>query len=160
VNKRIAVGLMLLLATASAPPSDTIGADSLRATDGQCTAVSHIAEGPADSDLTRRQVPFRCDNMVTSMVDGQPGHFMATFGEKRAVPVRMLAFGGFFVGGGEPVMEVKHVYFEPGVQTAADEGLCKFFMDGGHIKSVMCGAVSVKNGWKKAAVIVFEVRAG
>lgn len=147
-------GIGLLAASQPALGQSAIGRDSLRVSPGLCSPESHTAEGPETADLTKRHSRFFCDSMVTSMVDDQPGHFLIQFASKRAQHSPVLGFGGYLESDG--LIHISSIYFEAGVSTPADDGACRFFRNArGQINGVMCGAVSIKDGTKSVAVIVF-----
>lgn len=128
----------------------SIGEDSLRISKGTCGTESHIASGADGSDLTKQQTPFRCTGMVTSMVDGQPGHFMFQFVGPTGGPI---GFAGFAV---EPnIFRIDRLYLTPGRATPVAEGECKTFMTKGQLTGVFCGGYFVRSGRRTVAVISF-----
>lgn len=128
--------------------------NNLKVHTGQCDPVSHTAEGPDGSDLRKRQSRFYCDSNVTSQIGDDSGHVMLVFSNKRGEHSQILGFAGYLNNSG--VVRVDRIYFEPGVPTHADDGYCRFLGSGSNTNDVVCGAVSVRNGTRSVAVVVFH----
>lgn len=127
-----------------------IGIDSLRISAGACRAESHTASGPEDADLTKRQSPFKCSKMVTTMVDDQPGHFMFQFAGGDRDPI---AFAGFI--NSPDTFRIDRIYFTPGRATEVEDGQCQLFWAKKRLTDVVCGGYVVEAGWKTVAVVRF-----
>jgi hypothetical protein len=103
-----------------------------------CAPSSHTAEGPIDSDLTKRQSRFYCDSAVITFFDDYKGHVMIQFAQKEAHHTPILGFAGKIEDDGV-MMALDHVYLTAGQPTTVSEGWCKFFFKNRHMSGIFCG---------------------
>ena len=61
------VVLVVICAPLSLPTHAQVG--NVQTVNGTCDSTSHTAEGPIDSDLTKRQSRFYCDSAVITFLD-------------------------------------------------------------------------------------------
>jgi hypothetical protein len=84
---------------------------------------------------------------------------MIQFSEKKAHHAPILGFAGQVENDGI-MMPVDHVYLEPGKATPASDGVCKFFFEDRHMKSIVCGMKADEGGRRTVAVVVFNAAPG
>jgi len=143
----LATSMVLLFATGTKAQQMTLY-------NGKCEVGSHIAEGRATEDLTKRESRYFCDSLVMTVYNSPP-RVMFQFAEKRAHHGSPLGFVGIPVE--KDIYAVNHVYLEPGVQTPVDQGVCKVFWKGSRLGSLMCGAMILEGERKTVPVVVFTV---
>jgi hypothetical protein len=88
----LALALAAVAATARAQISE------MRGVDGTCDATSHIAEGVAGEDLTKRQSRFFCDIAMFTHFEDNPDHIMIQFTDRKSHYGRILGFGRWWHG--------------------------------------------------------------
>ena len=126
---------------------------------GVCTAQSHIAEGGINQDLTKRRSRFFCDAAVVTFFSDNPNHVMIQFADSKSNHARQLGYAGLMEGGGQ-IMDVDHVYIEPGRPTPVEQGFCKFFFKRRHMDSVACGARIEEGDRALSPTVVFQAAPG
>jgi hypothetical protein len=155
VNYRIAILVSVLLAGTWHTISAQTGRSDIQAVNGTCDTSSHTAEGPIDSDLTKRQSRFFCDSAVITFLDDYKGHVMIQFAQKESHHSPILGFSGRVEDDGI-MMPVDHVYLVPGQATIVSDGWCKFFLKDRQLSGIMCGMKVDETGRRTTAVVVFN----
>lgn len=126
---------------------------------GECTAGSHIAEGPLGSDLANRQSRFYCDSAVITTLNDVPGHTIIDFSQKESRHANPLSFAGRFEspdGKAESTMQVNTVYLHPEEATTATEGKCKTVFEGQRLTGLICGVKVDEAGRRTLALVGFD----
>ena len=131
--------------------------NGFKSVDGVCIAASHTAEGPINSDLTKRQSRFFCDAAAITFYDDYEGHTMIQFVEKESRHPPIIGFSGKLDSNGV-LMEVENVYFSPNQSFIVSEGACKFFYrsPSKSLSGVTCGIKIDEAGRRTTALIGFE----
>lgn len=137
----------------AAPPRD------VQVLTGTCDASSHTAEGPIDSDLTKRQSRFFCNSAVIAFFDDYKGHVMVQFAQKEAHHTPILGFAGKVEDDGI-MMALDHVYLTEGQATTVSDGWCKFFFKNQHMSGIFCGMKVDETGSRTTAMVVFNPAPG
>jgi hypothetical protein len=125
---------------------------------GECDATSHIAEGPRDADLRKRQSRYFCDSAVIMRINGDPHHLLIQFTQRREHLNTVLGFAGYLEQDGI-MMSVERVYF-PGSQAPvfATEANCKFFFTGKKLGGIFCGAMIDQEDRRTVAIVAFQLQ--
>ncbi|HEY1709593.1 MAG TPA: hypothetical protein VGG10_15100 [Rhizomicrobium sp.] len=151
----LAAFLPALLSSAPARAFPTIDVVS-----GECTPDSHTAEGPVDSDLTKRHSRFFCDAAVVSYFDASMRHVMVQFSQKESHHSPILGFAGLMDDDGQ-TLNVDHIYLDrdaPPVK--ASDGACKFFFARKHLKDLFCAAKVDESGRRTVAIVTLHAAPG
>jgi hypothetical protein len=132
---------------------------------GECEEISHTAEGPLGTDLTKRQSRFYCDSAVLT---GSGNHILVQFtdkGSNRPATGSILGFAGGPLrndtAGAGVMMDVPRVYLAAnGKATSTDAGWCKLFLNSNSdLTELYCGVkIDYPNGRRLVASIAFKVR--
>jgi curved DNA-binding protein CbpA len=133
-----------------------------RLIDGKCATDSHVAEGPADGDLSSGRTPFSCDVLAVS-VDKGSGEVLLVFGSRRGGSAPSIGFDG---GLDElNTLTVDRVVIGLNEPATPEEGFCRLFFVGNasrgslnDLTSVVCGARIVENGRATVPNVTFWVR--
>lgn len=131
------------------------GASDVQIVNGACDSSSHTAEGPIDSDLTKRQSRFYCDSAVITFLDDYKGHTMVQFTQKDSHHSPILGFAGRLEEEGK-MMKVDTVYLVPGNATTVSDGVCKFFFANRQLSGIMCGMKVDETGRRTTAIVAFN----
>jgi hypothetical protein len=135
------------------------GVSDVQVVNGRCTPISHTAEGPIDSDLTKRRSQFYCDSAVITFFDDYKGHVMIQFSQKESHHSPILGYAGRIESDGI-MMPVDHVYLAPGQATTVSDGWCKFFFKDRHMSEIFCGMKVDETGRRTTAVVAFTAAPG
>jgi hypothetical protein len=135
-------------------------AGNVQTVNGTCGSTSHTAEGPIDSNLTRRQSRFYCDSAVITFLDDYTGHVLIQFSQKESHHSPILGFAGRIEarqpGDVGTMVQVDHVYLTPGQATTVSDGSCKFFLKNQKMSGIMCGMKVDETGRRTTAIVVFN----
>jgi hypothetical protein len=131
--------------------------------DGTCSPDSHTAEGPIDSDLTKRQSRFFCDSAVIVSYNDYKGHLLVQFLEKEAHHPQIIGFAGRLFAGpldNETVMKVEHAYLGGGggKPITVSDGYCRFYSKDQAISGIVCGMKVDETGRRTVAIVSFDAR--
>lgn len=150
-----------VLARALGTPAQTrsVSADDLQIVKGTCTDGSHIAEGAITEDLSKRRSRFFCDAAVIKFFSDNPNHVMVQFAESKSQYSQPLGFAGLMEEGGQ-ILDVSKVYLHPGEASPVVSGACKFFFNGKHMQSIVCGSRVEADNRAIAPVVVFTAASG
>jgi hypothetical protein len=152
--------LVVTYATLSFPARAQTGGN-IHIVNGTCDSTSHTAEGPIDSDLTKRQSKFYCDSAVITFLDDYTGHVMIQFSQKASHHSPSLAFAGRIQknqpGDVGTIVQLDHVYLEPGEATTVSDGACKIFMKAQKMSAIACGIKVDETGRRTTAIVAFNV---
>lgn len=122
---------------------------------GECGELSHVAEGPADMDLSGRRSRFFCDTAVLIFPTPTGGRLLIQFADKRGQAVLgIVGFSG--VVAAPDIVEVDTVYLNEERFTPND-GVCEFFYDEGQITGIACGAQIDADDRRTVPIIQFDV---
>jgi hypothetical protein len=149
---------LLLTTVGHVASAQTAGMDS-QIVAGTCDASSHTAEGPIDSDLTKRRSQFFCDTAIITFLEDYKGHVMVQFMQKESHHSPILGFAGRTDEDGI-FMQVDSVYLSPGESTTVSDGACKFFFQNRHITGIVCGMKVDETGRRTTAVVTFNAAPG
>jgi hypothetical protein len=133
-------------------------ADDTTLIKGQCSAESHVAEGPIGADLTKHQSRFFCDAAVVTVFSDDPKHVMIQFADSKSNHARQIGYAGMMEN--EQILNVHDVYLESGRPTPIVEGFCKLFFEAKGmektISSIACGAKIDEADRRTVPVITFK----
>lgn len=121
---------------------------------GKCTAQSHIAEGPINADLTKRQSRFFCDSVAITFFDESSSHIMLTFLDSKSHTSKHIGYGGIMDSDGQ-FLNVKNVYLGEN-SYPVEEGICKVSFKKKQLDSIVCGAPIDQGQRRTVPVVVFE----
>lgn len=142
-----------LFAPAEAEP---LGASQIMLSgNGACDSISHTAEGPEGSDLTKTDVPFKCDTVVISNFANDESWVLVQFGEKESITGGVLGFSGELDSTGTHI-SLRHIYFQAGAPLDADAGFCDFIFDGNSLAGISCVGKVDEEGRRAAALVQFH----
>ena len=153
-EKGVRVLIAALLLGGLIVPADAQDLSSTQIYNGQCTTLSHIAEGGVNEDLTKRRSRYFCDTAVISILDDNLNRVMVQFSEKRSHHGQPIAFAGIRVGRD---LKVERVYLTPGTPIFVTEGTCSFFFDKDRLSDAVCGAEIIEEDRKTVVVAIFKV---
>lgn len=135
------------------------GINDIQVLKGSCDATSHTAEGPLNSDLTKRESKFYCDSAIISFFSDSESHIMIQFSQKESRHSPILGFSGRVDAAGI-TMQVDNVYLTPGEPTTVSEGVCQLYFKNRHMVNIMCGMKVDETGRRTVAVVLFNAAPG
>jgi hypothetical protein len=161
---RLAVlGTILLAGMAFTIPAYA-GVSNIQVVNGTCSSSSNTAEGPLDSDLTKRQSRFYCDTAAITFFDDYTGHVLINFSQKESKHSLILGFAGRIEtsqpGDAGTMMQVYSVYLGTGEATTVSDGWCKLFFKDQQLSGIGCGMKVDETGRRTTAVVVFNAEPG
>ena len=131
-------------------------ANDIQIVKGNCSSLSHTAEGPIDSDLTKRQSKFFCNSAVISFFDDYKGHVLVQFVQKQSHHSGIIGFSGKVEERGQ-FMPVEHVFLSgDGTPVTVSDGACKFFFKGKNLSGIGCGVKIDETGRRTTAIVSFN----
>jgi hypothetical protein len=124
--------------------------------EGVCDPTTHTTEGPLGSDLTKFDVPFRCDAVVISNFANNQSWVLVQFSDKEAIAGGVLGFSGELDGSGTKFF-IQHIYFpDGGPPLDADAGLCNIIFDGNNLAAISCTGKADEDGRRAVALVNFR----
>jgi len=149
--------VFMLLVGSQAVAEDLKGVQVVR---GVCRPASHTAEGPINSDLTKRQSRFFCDTAVIGFFDDDHKRVMVQFVEKKSKRGQLLGYAGLMDDAGV-IMDVQRAYLAGNSEPiAVSSGFCKFFFKKPYMSGIACGMAFDEDNRKTTAIVQFDAAPG
>jgi len=156
IYRAAALSSVLLAGMGFPIPAAYAGISYMQVINGTCDPISHTAEGPLGTDLTKQGARYFCDTAVVTFFDDSKDHVAVNFALKGSRLSSVLGFAGRLGDDGN-TMQIGTVYLVPGQATKVKGGSCKFFYSYLQLSGIVCGMNLKEPGQHPRALVSFGV---